>query len=162
MSWLLMMTRSRALDALRRQDEAVLSEDPHALVGEPDSARDDPADMLEAFDRASATRRALEQLPPNARQLPGLAFFRGLTHAEIVKETGMPLGSVKTTIRRAMVTLKTLLGDCAPGFRASLCALRDGGLVLPAITVAAAAPFFRAGLRSNRIISKSLPPTDDR
>ncbi|HEU0204792.1 MAG TPA: sigma-70 family RNA polymerase sigma factor [Burkholderiaceae bacterium] len=113
LAWLLMITRSRALDALRRRDEAVATAEPHLLASEDDAAAD-PLQLLATFEEASATRRALESLPARERQLVALAFMRGLTHAEIAQDTGLPLGTVKTTIRRALMTLKTLLGPHAP------------------------------------------------
>jgi RNA polymerase sigma-70 factor (ECF subfamily) len=115
LAWLLMITRSRALDALRRRDEAHSVEDPHALATEEAGTDDaDPLQLLVTFEAASATRRALEALPARERQLVALAFMRGLTHAEIAQDTGLPLGTVKTTIRRALQTLKALLGPHAP------------------------------------------------
>jgi RNA polymerase sigma-70 factor (ECF subfamily) len=66
------------------------------------------------FEGTSATRRALEQLPARERQLIGLAFLRGLTHAEIAAETGWPLGTIKTTIRRALAALRQVLVEHAP------------------------------------------------
>lgn len=115
LAWLLMITRSRALDALRRRDEAIAIAEPHLLANEDDAAAAaDPLQLLATFEEASATRRALESLPARERQLVALAFMRGLTHAEIAQDSGLPLGTVKTTIRRALMTLKTLLGPHAP------------------------------------------------
>ena len=113
LAWLLTITRSRALDALRRRDEAQPVEAPETLVEESDESAD-PLDLLIVFESASATRRALEQLPARERQLIGLAFLRGLTHAEIAAETGWPLGTVKTSIRRALATMRAVLLEHAP------------------------------------------------
>jgi RNA polymerase sigma-70 factor (ECF subfamily) len=113
LAWLLTITRSRALDALRRRDEAQPLEAPEALLDESDHAAD-PLNLLLLFEGTSATRRALGQLPARERQLIGLAFLRGLTHAEIAAETGWPLGTIKTSIRRALATLRQLLFEHAP------------------------------------------------
>jgi RNA polymerase sigma-70 factor, ECF subfamily len=112
LAWLLTITRSRALDALRRRDEAQPVAAPEALLEESDHAAD-PLDLL-LFEGTSATRRALEQLPARERQLIGLAFLRGLTHAEIAAETGWPLGTIKTTIRRALAAMRQVLVEHAP------------------------------------------------
>src|SRR6266850_5049533 len=114
LAWLLTITRSRALDALRRRDEAQPVEAPETLVEETDESAD-PLDLLIVFEGTSATRRALEHLPARERQLIGLAFLRGLTHAEIAAETGWPLGTVKTSIRRALATMRAVLLEHAPG-----------------------------------------------
>jgi RNA polymerase sigma-70 factor (ECF subfamily) len=44
------------------------------------------------------------------RQLVALAFFRGLSHEEIAAQTALPLGTVKSQIRRALSTLRQMLG----------------------------------------------------
>lgn len=111
LGWLLIIARSRALDHLRRQEEAFSHPDPHELVSEPGQTRDNPEDLLSASQQNSKLHDALKQLTPLQRQLLSLAFFRGLTHAEIVEHTAMPLGSVKTHIRRALILLRAQLGD---------------------------------------------------
>lgn len=113
LAWLLTITRSRALDALRRRDEAQPVAAPEALLDEADAGAD-PLDLLVMFEQTSATRRALLHLPARERQLIGLAFLRGLTHAEIALETGWPLGSIKTSIRRALASMRAMLLDHAP------------------------------------------------
>lgn len=113
LAWLLTIARSRALDALRRRDEAQPMEAPEVLIEQPDESAD-PLDLLTVFEETSATRRALEQLPARERQLIGLAFLRGMTHAEIAAETGWPLGTIKTSIRRALGTMRAVLLEHAP------------------------------------------------
>lgn len=108
LAWMLTITRSRALDHLRRRDIAETHADPTLLQPEAATA-DDPVDMLAAIDRASALHNAIAQLPNTARQLLGLAFLRGMTHQEIADHTGMPLGTVKTILRNAMQTLRPRL-----------------------------------------------------
>lgn len=103
--WLLVICRSRALDALRRTDAAGTHPDPHALVPEL-SGEDTPEALLEAAQQNSALRAALEQLNALQRQMLALAFFRGLTHEEIASQLALPLGTVKSHIRRALIALK--------------------------------------------------------
>jgi RNA polymerase sigma-70 factor (ECF subfamily) len=111
LAWLLIMARTRALDALRRDDEAFAHPEPYELVDEPEQQQGNPQDLLSATRAGTALHRALKTLDPVPRQLLALAFFRGLTHSEIVEATGMPLGTVKTHIRRALATLKDMLGE---------------------------------------------------
>jgi RNA polymerase sigma factor (sigma-70 family) len=113
LAWLLVLARSRSLDALRRRDPAVavaepelLADEQHALTGE---VHDDPLSLLAALERESAARAALAALPARERQMVALAFLRGFTHAEIAEQTGLPLGTVKTTIRRALAAMKEML-----------------------------------------------------
>jgi RNA polymerase sigma-70 factor (ECF subfamily) len=53
------------------------------------------------------------QLQAQPRQLVALAFFRGLSHEEIASQTELPLGTVKSQIRRALIALRQVLGDGA-------------------------------------------------
>lgn len=109
LAWLLTICRSRALDALRRKDPAECVADAGALLADSADEGGDPCDLLLATRRTSAVHRALAELAPAARQLIGLAFFRGLTHSEIAQLTGQPLGTVKTTLHRACRKLQALL-----------------------------------------------------
>lgn len=105
-AWLLMICRSRALDHLRRREPAMTSADPHAFTDEEASFANEPFAAMFAGQRASALAGALQRLNASEQQLIGLAFFRGLSHQEIADETHMPLGTVKTVIRRALQTLR--------------------------------------------------------
>ena len=109
LAWLLVMCRSRALDHLRRQEPA----QPHAAPENlrPDLYRDDndPLELLLTLERGSRMHAALATLNEKARYLLALSFFRGLSHQEIADHTGLPLGTVKATIRRTMKQLKETL-----------------------------------------------------
>ena len=61
------------------------------------------------FSSHAAIRAALDALNPVQRQLVALAFFRGLSHQEIADHTGLPLGTVKSHLRRALETLRARL-----------------------------------------------------
>ena len=112
LGWLLTIARSRALDHLRRQDDAIVHPAPDTLVSNADAIErftGDPQDLLIATQSGHALHTALRELSPVQRQLLALAFFRGLTHAEIVEQSGLPLGTVKTHIRRALTALRNVL-----------------------------------------------------
>ena len=51
-------------------------------------------------------RAAVKLLPTEQRKTLEMAFFDGLTHSEIAEMTGDPLGTVKTRIRSALLTLR--------------------------------------------------------
>jgi RNA polymerase sigma factor (sigma-70 family) len=112
-AWVLMMARSRALDALRARardpvqssQQSVDEEDPFE-----DETADDPLDLLHAVRRDGALHAQLALLDPMRRQLISLAFFRGMTHDEIADHTGMPLGTVKSHFRRTLAALQSALG----------------------------------------------------
>lgn len=117
MTWLLGMARSRALDALRREQR---------FVHETLDADSLPEDAAAAFtlDAVVGTTRdhahlhsALASLGAPARQLVALAFLRGLSHEEIAVQTALPLGTVKSHIRRALLTLREQLA--AAGLQAT-------------------------------------------
>ena len=108
--WLLIIARSRALDLLRRQDEAFSHPEPYDLVTESEPAQKSAQDLLEAAQAGSALHAAMEALTPLQRQLLSLAFFRGLSHSEIALHSEIPMGTVKTHIRCALSVLRKRLG----------------------------------------------------
>jgi RNA polymerase sigma-70 factor, ECF subfamily len=106
--WLLMICRSRALDLLRKRRTRGanlglagfdhIDDDPHR-----------PDELLSLMQRHSRVHAALGALTPERRQLVSLAFLRDLTHQEIAEATGMPLGTVKSHLRRALGQLREQL-----------------------------------------------------
>lgn len=114
LTWLLTLCRSRAIDHLRRRDEAELHEDPESLTEPPLDDAQDPQNLLLAVERDGALYLALEALAPIQRQMIALAFFRGLSHQEIADHARMPLGTVKTHIRKALEALRGALGPDTP------------------------------------------------
>jgi RNA polymerase sigma-70 factor (ECF subfamily) len=109
LAWLLTMVRSRALDWLRRRDNAQTYGDPVEFEAHIGADEKGPEEILAAVERSSAVHAALLQLSPQARQLVALAFFRGLTHEEIAASCQMPLGTVKTVIHRACAKMREQL-----------------------------------------------------
>ena len=108
LAWLLTICRSRAIDYLRRADQAESWAAPPEAEG---SAADDPQDLLMALESGRAVAVALEALPPLQRQMLALAFFRGLTHEDIARHFPLPLGTVKTHIRKALAGLRKSLSS---------------------------------------------------
>ena len=109
LAWLTILCRSRALDTLRKNNSAPTSSAiPISEI--PEAEADDlPQDLLIAVEQHSAVPAALEKLEPDQRQLLALAYFRGYSHSELAQFTGMPLGSVKTQLRRTISKLKELV-----------------------------------------------------
>jgi RNA polymerase sigma factor (sigma-70 family) len=108
-TWLLAMARSRAIDALRHDQRFRHDELPEEDNLESQGSAAPPQDLLDASRGADALHAALTALDARARQLVSLAFFRGLTHEEIALQEGMPLGSVKSVIRRSLQQLRRAL-----------------------------------------------------
>jgi RNA polymerase sigma-70 factor (ECF subfamily) len=116
LTWLTSIARNRAIDSLRRaQAQPRL----HSTTREDDDERaadDGPADdspgPLDLLDRASDARalaQCMQALSPAQRQSVALAFFDGLSHAEVAQQLRQPLGTVKSWVRRALMTLKSCL-----------------------------------------------------
>ncbi|MBI2380773.1 MAG: sigma-70 family RNA polymerase sigma factor [Gammaproteobacteria bacterium] len=109
LGWLLVITRSRALDKIRRRHGERYADLPEDFdldhLEHPDAG---PETLLaEAKDQA-ALARALAELTPIQRRLVGLAFFKGLSHQELAEALDLPLGTVKSHIRRGLDKLKTV------------------------------------------------------
>jgi RNA polymerase sigma-70 factor (ECF subfamily) len=70
-----------------------------------------PHHLLDSARQGRALRAALAMLDAKSRQLVSLAFLRGLTHEEISAQTGLPLGTVKSLIRRSLQQMRQVLED---------------------------------------------------
>ncbi len=108
MAWLAVIVRHRAIDRLRQRRQLLSLDDERqaelvrSLAGEAPG----PEQLLAKFQAGSAVHRALSALTPQRRHLLGLAFFQGLSHREIADAVGLPLGTVKSHVRRALASLK--------------------------------------------------------
>lgn len=108
-AWLLTLTRSRAIDRLRarRARPAGVSDQ---RVADNLADAGPPADsQVLSSEHVARVRAALDELPLLQRAAIELAYFEGLTHAEIADRLEQPLGTVKTRIRLAMLRLRDAL-----------------------------------------------------
>jgi RNA polymerase sigma-70 factor (ECF subfamily) len=109
LGWLLMLCRSRALDRLRQRRAHASALDVVAMKEADSLGSDQPYDVLSLMQRRSRVYAALSQLSPERRRLVSLAFLQGLSHQEIADATHLPLGTVKSHVRRALAQLREAL-----------------------------------------------------
>jgi RNA polymerase sigma factor (sigma-70 family) len=108
-AWILTIARSRALDARRSILPFDSLPEPETIGNRDGQSLDDPPDLLSAIEQNQLLHRALETLDFLPRQLIALSFFRGLSHEEIADHVQLPLGTVKSHLRRAVVHLRETL-----------------------------------------------------
>ena len=109
LAWLLTICRSRALDYLRRLEPVEFHAEPDSLPTAHIVQTAATEDLVSALQEGHRVREAVAQLPPVQRQLLALAFFRGLSHQEIAEHCALPLGTVKSHIRKAQDALRLVL-----------------------------------------------------
>ena len=118
LTWLTSIARNRAIDSLRRQQAQ-----PRLSSGEQDEdedvydrAADDqpgPLELLQRVSDARALGACMEMLSAQQRQSVALAFYDGLSHAEVAARLHEPLGTVKSWVRRGLLALKACLDKAA-------------------------------------------------
>jgi RNA polymerase sigma-70 factor, ECF subfamily len=122
LTWLTSIARNRAIDSLRRQQtqprmraagiggDRADSEDEDVY----DTVADEAPGPLDLLSRAAESRSlaaCLDKLSGSQRQSVALAFFHGLSHAEIAAQMRQPLGTVKSWVRRSLAALKRCLDE---------------------------------------------------
>ncbi len=122
LTWLTHIARNKAIDSLRRAQAQPRLESVHA--DDEDDERPDldqrmaddgpgPAELLERASDARQLSHCMQGLSAQQRQSVALAFFDGLSHAEVAEQLREPLGTVKSWVRRALMSLKTCLERAA-------------------------------------------------
>lgn len=101
--WLAVVARNKAIDVLRRRR---LSEPVDEVVLPSSCDLANEAERNALMQKLSAI---MQELPAEQRKSLELAFFEGMTHSEIAEKTGDPLGTVKTRIRLALISLRKAL-----------------------------------------------------
>jgi RNA polymerase sigma-70 factor (ECF subfamily) len=105
MAWLVMLGRSRSIDRLRAIKARSVSTEPQM----PSCPVADPVSEVDRAERARIVRAALMNIDTQERTVLELAYFSDLSHSEIAEKLGIPIGSVKTRIRSAMMKLRKAL-----------------------------------------------------
>jgi len=108
--WLMGIARFKMIDALRARGRQPVTDtsDAHPEAGQDETRIDDMAQRM-------VVGAALAELPERARSMVEMAFWQDMTHTEISETTGVPLGTVKSDIRRGLERLRRQL----EGFDAS-------------------------------------------
>jgi RNA polymerase sigma factor (sigma-70 family) len=116
LAWMGMIVRSRALDFLRRRaseraDAALELDEAISETVAGDSPN--PMDTTQASEQAWALHECLRKLEDRQREVLSLAYLRDLSHSELAEQLKLPLGTVKTWIRRGLEQLRGCMGRFA-------------------------------------------------
>jgi RNA polymerase sigma-70 factor (ECF subfamily) len=110
LAWLLVATRSRAIDRVRARRPAFRAgQRPLEEAPDPPSSQNPEAESA-SREWESLCRAAIAELPPEQHHALELAYFEGLTHQEIAQRTQTPLGTVKTRVRLGLMKLRERVG----------------------------------------------------
>jgi RNA polymerase sigma-70 factor (ECF subfamily) len=104
LAWMVTIARYCAIDLMRRERVTLVGDDALAEVADESGAE------AGAFDKPDHFDECIGQLPEHTRRCLTLAFVEGRSHDEIARLTTNPLGSVKSWIRRGLLSLKHCLG----------------------------------------------------
>ncbi|MBI3951685.1 MAG: sigma-70 family RNA polymerase sigma factor [Acidobacteria bacterium] len=115
--WLMMLTRSRAIDRLRAAARQRQREGPLELAGSFSSRAASPEEDAITAERQQLVQTALAGLKPEQREVIELAYFHGLSQSEIALYLQQPLGTVKTRIRLGMMKLREWFLPLEEGLR---------------------------------------------
>ncbi len=112
LTWLSSIVRNRCLDQLRRREldtVTMTSDDDDGKEFDLPSGEPTPVEMLLAGAEAQSVRDCVDALDAGPKQAIALAFYQGLSHAELADHMRQPLGTVKSWVRRGLERLKNCL-----------------------------------------------------
>jgi RNA polymerase sigma-70 factor, ECF subfamily len=110
LAWAITITRHKAIDKIRSTTRRLrLYEAAEAEAKNDPAALPQPVTDAESSENAQAVRESLGRLAPEVRESIELAFFGGLSHSQIAAKLSLPLTTVKSRIRRAMMQLRQSL-----------------------------------------------------
>ena len=104
-TYVTMIARRRLIDRKRRAGRAPAVQ---PIADEPPAATGSIA-RVEIEDEAAKAAAVLDELRPDERRVIQMAVYQGLTHEEIAAQTGLPVGTVKTHIRRGLIRVRERL-----------------------------------------------------
>jgi len=107
--WLMIMTRARALDRLRRRRSRIVATEMDASTPHPRDPEQSQEALTITAEQAARVRGALVALPDGQRMAIELAYFEGLSQSDIAERLQQPLGTIKTRIRSGLLKLREAL-----------------------------------------------------
>lgn len=105
LTWMSVIARHQAIDILRRQKREVIESDTKGMAELVDT-HDSPEAHLMARSDENELGYCMNQLKPDQRQLFMLAYFRGHSQSELARQLDLPVGTIKTWMRRGLASLK--------------------------------------------------------
>jgi RNA polymerase sigma-70 factor (ECF subfamily) len=108
LAWMASILRNRCIDRLRLRRPEISIEEQVAAAEWPDSAPG-PLELALRSADARALGACLQAMEPGPRNAIIRVYYEGLTHAELAFDTGVPLGTLKSWIRRGLMRLKDCL-----------------------------------------------------
>jgi len=118
LAWLLIIARSRALDARRRKNAQPVvfdSDVADAMLEMMATSQPSAMEILQTRQEQRLLQHATLALSPTARHIVALAFFSDLSHIEISAHMQLPLGTIKSTLRRGLASMASELERSVPG-----------------------------------------------
>lgn len=111
-SWVVALTRNKALDRLRARTRRLRLIEEVAMMAEESDVASTPSvnEAIHGRERADRLHAAMRDLPRDQRMAIELAFFTGLSQSDIATRLQQPLGTIKARIRRGMLRLREQLG----------------------------------------------------
>ena len=109
MTWMTAIVRNRALDWLRRPREVEVNEEHEELIASIPDEAPGPEELLRKSIEGGKLAECMKALTEEQQRSITLAFFYGMSHAELAQQLHKPLGTVKTWVRRGLDRLKACL-----------------------------------------------------
>ena len=116
MAWMALVVRSRGLDFLRRRasDRADVMQELDEVISDTVAGNSpNPLDTTLASEQAWALHQCLGKLENKQREVVSLAYLRDMSHTELSEQMKLPLGTVKTWIRRGLEQLRACMSRLA-------------------------------------------------
>jgi RNA polymerase sigma-70 factor (ECF subfamily) len=110
-TWLILITRSRAIDRLRTRKVVERTHETSVQENPVEHASPEGVENVFTHERRERVGREMAKLPDEQRQVLELAFYEGLSQSEIAAKADLPLGTVKTRTLLAMKKLRSALRD---------------------------------------------------
>jgi RNA polymerase sigma-70 factor (ECF subfamily) len=110
-TFLSILTRSRALDRVRSRQRETLRSKQQQQTDASGSVSSVAMDELSQQEQTQEVQAALAQLSAQQQQLLKMSYYEGLTQTTIAERLGLPLGTVKSKVRRSLLKLREILQD---------------------------------------------------